>query len=153
MSSELGCKCRAQKLFSTLTAIQHKGLEEISKKQTEVEWLLSAVEIFRRFSTELRDNGTACDVVASADRLHLRACDLRKHDVIRQTKLLFSVTTIVFQQSSFGSKVPTNLVGSIEERSSFKGLNLYPSIFDLHSNYTADSHTVPHGYRNKTRIN
>jgi len=87
-----------------------------------VEWLLSAVEVFKKFSTELRDNGTACDVATIAERLHLRACDLKKHEAIRQTKLIFNVTTIVFQQSTFGSKVPANLVGTIEERSSFKGL-------------------------------
>ena len=111
-----------QKLFATLATLEHKGMEEISKKQMEVEWLLSAVEIFRKFSTELRDNGTASDVATAADRLHLRACDLKKHDVIRQAKLLFNVSSVSFQQSSFGSKVPTNFIGSIEERSTFKGL-------------------------------
>jgi len=97
-------------------------MEDITKKQLEVEWLTSAVEAFKRFSTELRDNGTACDVATTADRLHLRACDLKKHDVIRQNKLLFGVSCIVFQQSNFGSKIPTNVVGSIEDRSCFKGL-------------------------------
>ena len=112
---------RVQKLFAALSALEYKGTDEISRKQTEVEWLLSAVEIFKKFSTELRDNGTACDVATSADRLHIRAGDLKKHDVIRQTKLLFSVSSVVFQQSSFGTKMPSNVVGSIEERLSFKG--------------------------------
>ena len=111
-----------QKLFTTLTALEQKGIEEITKKQLEVDWLMSAVEAFKRFATELRDNGTACDVATTADRLHLRACDLKKHEVLRQSKLVFSVSSVVFQQSNFGSKIPSNVVGSIEERSCFKGL-------------------------------
>ena len=107
--------------MATLTALEQKGLDEISRKQLDVDWLLSAAEVFRKFSTELRDNGTACDVATIADRLHTRACELRKHDTIRQTKLIFSVTSIIFQQSTFGSKLPANLVGTIEERTSFKG--------------------------------
>jgi len=117
-----------QKLFATLSALERKGLEEISKKQLEVEWLSSAVEMYRRFAVELCENGTACDVAASSERLHQRACDLKKHDVIRQTKLLFSVTCLVFQQSSFGSKPPLNVVGSIEQRSSLKGLSQYSPV-------------------------
>jgi len=105
-----------------LSSLEQKGLEEISKKQLEVDWLLSAMEAFKRFSTELRDNGTACDVATIADRVHLRACELKKHEAVRQSKVLFSVISIVFQQSCFGSKVPANLVGSIEERTSFRGM-------------------------------
>jgi len=117
----IDCKYVAQKLFATLTTLEQKGMEEISKKHLEVEWLQSAMEAYRRFATELCDNGTASDIATSAERLHLRACDLKKHDVIRQTKLPFSVTCIVFQQSTFGSKAPLNIVGCVDERSSFKG--------------------------------
>ena len=118
-----------QKLLATLGALEQKGLEEISRKRQEVEWLLSAAEIFRKFATELRDNGTACDVATMADRLHLRACDLKKHEFVRQTKLPFGVTSAAFQQSNFGSKVPANLVGTVEERSYFKGpFNLHRAI-------------------------
>lgn len=119
--SLMGLRCRAQKLFASLAALEKKGLDDISGKQLEVDWLLSGVEIFQTFATELRDNGSACDVAAAADRLHLRAYDLKKHDVLRQSKLLFGVSSAVFQQSSFGSKVPANLVGTVEERTTFKG--------------------------------
>jgi len=54
----------AQKLYANLTALERKGLEEISKKQLEVDRLLSAVQVFKKFATELRDNGTAVVVVS-----------------------------------------------------------------------------------------
>jgi len=109
--------------LATLAALEQKGQDEIARKQLEVDWLLSAAEVFKKFSTELRDNGTACDVATIADRLHMRACELKKHEVIRQTKLIFNVTSVVFQQSTFGTKLPANLVGTIEERTSFKGID------------------------------
>ena len=124
LQSLMSDEYRAQKLFASLAALEQRGQEEISRKQLEVEWLLSAVEVYRRFATELCDSGTPCDVATSAERLHQRATELKKNDVVRQSKLLFGVNCVVFQQSSFGSKAPPNVVGSIEERSSFKGLNI-----------------------------
>ena len=118
-----------QKLFATLTASEQKGSEEISRKRLEMERLLSAVEVFQRFATELGDSGTASDVASGAERLRVRAGELKKHDVVRQTRLPLAVNCVAFQPASFGSsKPPSNLVGSIEEKPSFKGLNKYSTL-------------------------
>jgi len=125
-----------QKLFASLTTLERKCCDEISRKQQEVECLQSALDVYRRYASELCENGTASDVATSSERLHTRACQLKKHDVLRQTKLLFGVPSVAFQQSTFGAKPPINLVGSIEERPSLKGLNHHSNISVLFSVYS-----------------
>ena len=110
-----------EKLFTSLALVRQNGAGRFSKDRQEVEHQLSALLILRRYLTAVKDRGTACDVASMAEPLHARTAELRKFDVTKRIKLASNTMLVAFVPG-FGRRNSGNVLGSIEEKTVYKGL-------------------------------
>ena len=75
-----------QKMVDELKAKENEKAKEVESVKEEIEFHRTALQSFRRYSAELRDKGTACDVTRAASGLRERAKELLAVDVADQLK-------------------------------------------------------------------
>jgi len=85
-----------QKLIDELNESKGKRIKELETVKQEIEFHLAALQSFRKYSEELRDKGTACDVARAASGLHERAKYLMAFDIRSHVSKFSSVGVSVF---------------------------------------------------------
>ena len=86
-----------------------------------MEYHLSASLILKKYLLAVKDHGTVCDVASLAESLHGRVAELRKFDINKRIKLASNQIIVAFVPG-FGRRYTGNVLGSIEEKTVFKGL-------------------------------
>jgi len=110
-----------EKMVTSLDTVRQNGAGRFSKDKEEVEHHLSALLILKKYIISVRDNGTACDVASLAEPLHARTVDLRKFDVAKRVKLASNIMVVSFVPG-FGRRHTGNILGLVEEKTVYKGL-------------------------------
>ena len=110
-----------EKMLANLAVVRQSGAGRFSKDEHEVEHHLSALLILKKYLIAVKDYGTAGDVANLAEPLRSRTADLKKFDVTKRIKLA-SNTMVVSFVPGFGRRQTGNVLGSIEEKTVYKGL-------------------------------
>ena len=113
-----------EKMASWLARVRENGRGRFLRDRHEVEHHLSALTILNKYLVVVRENGTSCDVACLARPLQDRATELRKFDVTRRIKLA-SHSMVVSFVPGFGHRQTGNMIGSLEEKTVDKGMQLY----------------------------
>jgi len=108
------------KLLASLAVVGQTGSERFSTDRHEVEHHLSALMIVKKFLIAVKEDGSACDVARLAEPLHARTIELRKFDVTKRIKLASNKIVVSFAPG-FGRRHTGNVLGSIEEKTLYKG--------------------------------
>jgi len=116
-----------ERMLTNLALVRQNGAGRFSKDKQEIEHYLSALLILKKYLIAVKDNGTACDVASLAEPLRARTADLRKFDVTKRIKLA-SNTMVVSFVPGFGRRYAGNVLGSIEEKTVYKGLHCHTGV-------------------------
>ena len=103
------------KLLSKVAWIKLKQVKQLETLKQKIQQLMTALESFMRYSEMLLSSGTACDVTRSASRLHNRADELMKFDVIAHVDSSLPPANVTFTSSTLLDKDDRNLVGTVTE--------------------------------------
>ena len=102
-----------KKLMEELECIKRKRLKEMESRRDEDERHLMMMESYKKYSEEMKEKATACDISRAGDDLHVRAVQLIKSQQTHNSLLLSQVDV------SFTAAQPTEddvkkLTGRIE---------------------------------------
>jgi len=113
-----------ERMIASLEQVRQNGAGRFSKDKQEVEHHLSALLILKKYLTVVKDHGTAVDVARLTETLHGRTADLKKFDVTKRIKLASNMMVVCFVPG-FGRRYSGNVLGSIEEKTVYKGSTRY----------------------------
>jgi hypothetical protein len=100
-----------KRLMAEVAGVADSRRYDTEQIESSVERHLSALETFCRYSDELANIGSPCDVAEAAASLARRADTLRLFDVTEHVRDNFRPIRITFAASSSSEKV--NVVGSV----------------------------------------
>jgi len=90
-----------EKLMSELSAMKQKRMKEIESLREEIERQLLSMDSYAKYVDEVRQKGTACDIVRAANDLHDRADELLKFDVTERALDDLGHADVTFTSSDF----------------------------------------------------
>jgi len=91
-----------EKLMNELTSMEQMRTKEIESLREEIERQLMSMESYKKYLDEVRQKGTACDIVRAARDLHTRADELLTFDVIERSLADLGRADIMLMSSDFG---------------------------------------------------
>jgi len=84
------------KLLEELSSARIQQEKTMKNVRQELEGRLSMMDSFKKYSDELRNKGTACDIVTGASGLHDRAVELMQFGVRKEFEAQYSAVDIKF---------------------------------------------------------
>ena len=120
-----------QNLLACLARVRDNAGARFQRDRQEVEHHLSALVILKKYLIAVKDHGTACDVASLSKPLHDRTADLKKFDVTKRVKLV-SHNMVVSFVPGFGHRQTGNFIGSLEEKTVYKGNQLKVTVNIIH---------------------
>ena len=102
-----------EKLMNELSAMKQKRRKEIESAREEIERQLLSMESYAKYVDEVRQKGTACDIVRAASSLHDRADELLKFDVIERALDDLGHDDVTFTSSEFVIDDVNNTFGQL----------------------------------------
>jgi hypothetical protein len=105
--------------MSELTAARQITVKQMEHAKQEVRHHLSMLESFKKYTEEVRDKGSACDVAREANSLHQRARELLEYEVTKRVKV--DIKNVKFTSSDLVSDDRGNVVGQLVVQKDCKG--------------------------------
>ena len=90
-----------EELMNELSSMKQKRMKEIESVREEIERQLMSMENYKKYMDEVRQKGTACDIVRAASGLQDSADELLKFDVIERTLGELGHADVTFTSSDF----------------------------------------------------
>ena len=86
-----------EEALSKLTTAKTRQVKENENVNQELERQIVIMESFIRYTEELKQRGTACDIASTADELRIRGEELLKFDVEVDLPVDFTLTNVKFE--------------------------------------------------------
>jgi len=123
-----------QKLMYELASMKLNRMKEIESLREKVERQLLSMESYKKDADELRQRGTACDIVKAASGLHDRADELLMFDDIERTLADLGHAVVRFTSSNFVTDDVNKTLGQLrwnvyKRGDSIKFYYLFPLVY------------------------